>query len=112
MLRRAVGNLLSNALRHTPRNGTIKVAVSPAPTFGQLRVAVENPGAPIPAEHLARLFDRFFRADAARRQGAAGGEGAGLGLAITRSIARAHGGELTATALAAGNRFELSLPAG
>ncbi|MBN8474667.1 heavy metal sensor histidine kinase, partial [Sulfuritalea sp.] len=112
MLRRALSNLLSNALRHTARGGTVKVAVLPAPTFGQLRVAVENPGAPIPAEHLARLFDRFFRADAARRQGAAGGEGAGLGLAISRSIARAHGGELTATALKDGNRFELTLPAG
>ncbi len=112
MLRRALSNLLSNALRHTARGGTIQVAVSPAPTSGRVLVAVENPGAPIPAEHLARLFDRFYRADAARRLGAAGGEGAGLGLAISRSIARAHGGELTATALAAGNRFELSLPAG
>lgn len=112
MLRRALSNLLSNALRHTARGGTVQVAVSPAPTFGRVRVAVENPGEPIPAEHLARLFDRFYRADAARRLGAAGGEGAGLGLAISRSIARTHGGELTATALVAGNRFELSLPAG
>lgn len=112
MLRRALSNLLSNAIRHTPPGGRIKVAVSPAPTPDTLRVRVENPGDPLPAEHLARLFDRFYRAEAARRHGDSGGEGAGLGLAITRSIARAHGGELTATALADGNRFELTLPAG
>ena len=111
MLRRALSNLLSNAIRHTGSGGAVKVAVSPAPAPGIVRIAVENPGAPIPDEQRARLFDRFYRADAARRHGDAGVEGAGLGLAISRSIARAHGGELTATALFAGNRFELRLPA-
>lgn len=112
MLRRAVSNLLSNAIRHTARDGIVRVAVSPAPTPGAVSIAVENPGEPLATEQLERLFDRFYRADSARRPGESGGEGAGLGLAISRSIALSHGGELSARTLCAGNRFELRVPAG
>lgn len=111
MLRRALSNLLSNAIRHTARGQTVRIAVSPAPTPGRLRIAVDNPGEPISPELRERLFDRFYRADPARRHPGAASEGAGLGLAISRSIARAHGGELSVTATDDGNRFELTLPA-
>ncbi|MBN9424841.1 MAG: two-component sensor histidine kinase [Candidatus Accumulibacter sp. 66-26] len=112
MLRRALNNLLSNAVRHTPPGGRIQVEIavdraldgaSPATA----RIAVENTGATIPAEHLPRLFDRFYRADLSRHRF---GEGAGLGLAITRSILRAHGGDAQVFSQNGVTRFELSLP--
>ncbi len=111
MLRRAIGNLLSNALRHTPDGGAVTATVALAPDEAGrpgVRLAVANTGAPIPAEVLPRLFDRFYQADAARRHG---GEGAGLGLAITRSILRAHGGEVRARVEDGQNVFEIWLPA-
>jgi len=107
MLRRAFGNLLSNALRHTPDGG--EVAIEIAPLDGErVRVAVENPGPAIPPEHLGRIFDRFHRVDASRQKS---GENAGLGLAITRSIVVAHGGRIEALPRTAGARFEVTLPA-
>lgn len=106
MLRRALGNLLSNALRHTPAGGRIDVKIDIA-ADGKTRLAVENSGEPIPAEHLPRLFDRFYRVDASRHNA---GDGAGLGLAITRSIIQAHGGTISARSSPQGNVFEFSLP--
>ncbi|MDT3736977.1 MAG: heavy metal sensor histidine kinase [Denitratisoma sp.] len=107
MLRRALGNLLSNALRHTPRSGTIEVRIDrPAP--GRIRLAIENPGETIPPEHLPRLFDRFYRADASRHRSH---EGAGLGLAITRSIVEAHGGTIAVASANGLTRFEMAFPA-
>ncbi len=107
MLRRALSNLLSNAIRHTPRGGTVTVDIARA-DGGSIAVLVENPGEPIPAEHLPRIFDRFYRVDPSRQRTS---EGAGLGLAITQSIVRAHGGQI---AVFSDNttRFELRLPAG
>jgi two-component system heavy metal sensor histidine kinase CusS len=86
MIRRAVGNLLSNAIRHTARGGLVKVAIGRMPT-GAAELCVENPGPAIGPEHLPRLFDRFYQVDPSRRRG---GDGAGLGLAITKSIVEAH----------------------
>lgn len=107
MLRRALGNLLSNALRHTPRKGVIEVRIDrPAP--GKIRLTIENPGETIPPEHLPRLFDRFYRADASRHRSH---EGAGLGLAITRSIVEAHGGTITVVSENGLTRFEMAFPA-
>ncbi|HRI91355.1 MAG TPA: heavy metal sensor histidine kinase [Accumulibacter sp.] len=107
MLRRAISNLLANAIRHAPAGGWLAVQVDASdPTL--ITLAVENSGATIPQEHLARLFDRFYRVDASRQNL---GDGAGLGLAITRSIARAHGGEVRVSSQHGRTRFELQLPA-
>ena len=104
MLRRALSNLLSNAIRHTPRGGSVSVAIGPAAN-GFVSVMVENPEI-IPAEHLPRIFDRFYRIDPSRQRSS---EGAGLGLAITRSIVGAHGGQ-TRVFSDTSTRFELLLP--
>ncbi|HEX5803884.1 MAG TPA: ATP-binding protein, partial [Azospira sp.] len=89
MLRRALSNLLSNAIRHTPAQGQVLVRIAAG---GEgVRLTVLNSGEPIPEAHRARLFDRFYRAESSRQRS---GEEAGLGLAITRSILVAHGGEI------------------
>lgn len=108
MLRRALGNLLSNALHHTPRGGTIRVGIEQAGAEN-IRLAVENPGEAIPPQHLSRLFDRFYRVDASRHRLH---EGAGLGLAITKSIIEAHGGRIAVTSVDGVTRLETVFPAG
>jgi two-component system heavy metal sensor histidine kinase CusS len=107
MLRRAFGNLLSNALRHTPDGGEVAIEIA-AVDGERVRVSVENPGPAIPPEHLGRIFDRFHRVDASRQKS---GENAGLGLAIARSIVVAHGGRIEALPRTTGARFEVTLPA-
>ena len=79
MLRRALSNLLDNALRFTPTGGEVRVRIEEG-----VRLTVENTGDGIPAALLPRLFDRFYRADPASHEGSS--EHAGLGLAITQSI--------------------------
>lgn len=108
MIRRAITNLLSNAIRHTPAGGTVRVVIE-AQASGEVRLAVENPGRQIPAEHLPRLFDRFYRVDPSRQKASDGG--AGLGLAITKSIIDAHGASIEATSSRTATRFEISFPA-
>ncbi len=105
MLRRALSNLLSNAIRHTPAGQGVRVRLESDAEV--IRVMVENPGPAIPAEHLPRLFDRFYRVDPARRRQ---GEGAGLGLAIVKSIVAAHGGTIGVTSTERGTRFVIVLP--
>ncbi len=99
-------NLMTNALRHTGRGGTITLraaAVQP----GQVRFTVEDSGEGIPAQFLPRVFDKFFRAPGARHQG-----GAGLGLAIVHEIIVAHGGQIEVqSTLGKGTTFTFSLPA-
>ena len=105
MLRRALSNLVSNAIRHTPSGQAVRVQLE-ADARGT-RIAVENPGTQIPAERLPRLFDRFYRVDPARgRQG----EGVGLGLAIAKSIVAAHGGTIGVTSSGGWTRFLIALP--
>ncbi len=87
LFQRAVGNLIENALAHTPGGGT--VALSAARENGRLLVSVSDTGCGIPREHLARVFDRFHRVDPARSNESGG---AGLGLAIVKSVAALHGG--------------------
>jgi two-component system heavy metal sensor histidine kinase CusS len=107
MLRRAISNLLSNAIRHTPVRGRIDVRVDDADP-SSVKLAVENTGETIAPEHLPRLFDRFYRVDSSRQRFT---EGAGLGLAITRSIARAHGGDASVRSSLGIATFEMTIPA-
>jgi signal transduction histidine kinase len=109
-------NLVDNAIKHTPPGGRVTVTARPAagggpPARRLAEVAVADTGAGIPAEALPHLFDRFYRADAARdrRRG-----GAGLGLAIAQGIARAYGGAITAASEGPGRgaTFTLQLPLG
>jgi two-component system heavy metal sensor histidine kinase CusS len=102
MLRRAISNLLSNAIRHSPPRGWIEVRIEQ--DGKETRLTVSNCGTPIPTEHLPRLFDRFYRVDASRHRSS---EGAGLGLAITKSILAAHGGEIVARTGEDENIFEI-----
>jgi two-component system heavy metal sensor histidine kinase CusS len=106
MLRRALSNLISNAIRHTPPGQAVQVFM--ARHGDQVTVSIENPGTEIPAVHLPRLFDRFYRADPSRQRS---GEGVGLGLAIVKSIIDAHGGSITVTSDDQNTRFQISLPA-
>ena len=107
MLRRALSNLLSNALRHTPDGGQITIAIDIAADGAALGLSVSNVGDPIAPDQLERIFDRFHRGSSLRERH---GEGAGLGLAITRLIARAHGGEVVASSKAGVTTFTISLP--
>lgn len=105
MIRRALSNLVSNAIRHTPRGGKVGIEVAPAPA-DKVRIRVSNEGVEIEARHLERLFDRFYRVDPSRRRE---GEGVGLGLAITRSIVAAHGGTISAESAAGVTHFDVLL---
>jgi len=108
MLRRAISNLLSNALRYTPVGGTVNVRIE-TQAEAEVQLTVENTGPCIAAEHLSRLFDRFYRTDSARQRTT---EGSGLGLSITRSILIAHGGSVSVSSAKDITRFTLSLPVG
>jgi signal transduction histidine kinase len=90
-LRQALGNLVENAVRYTPSGGTITI-FSRIEDHG-ISVGVEDTGAGIPAEHLPRIFERFYRVDAARSRAAGG---TGLGLAIVKHLVEAHGGRVRA----------------
>ena len=106
MFRRALGNLLSNALRHAPESGEVAIHIASAATT--TAVTVENTGTDIDPKILPRLFDRFYRADPARAH--PDSESSGLGLAITRAIAGAHGGTVSAASSQGRTRFTLEFP--
>ncbi|MDE2593106.1 MAG: heavy metal sensor histidine kinase [Burkholderiales bacterium] len=105
MLRRALSNLLSNAIRHTAAGQTVTVALDS--DDHQAVIQVTNPGPTIAPEHLPHLFDRFYRVDPSRQRN---GDGAGLGLAIVKSIVEAHGGEIAARSSNEVTTFEVRLP--
>ena len=108
MMRRALSNLLSNALRHSAESQTIQITIQSIEP-NQISLTIDNPGEPIAEEHLPRIFDRFYRADPSRQRNT---EGAGLGLAITKSIIESHGGGILASvSVTAGLvRFEILIP--
>ena len=107
MIRRALSNLLSNAIRHTPRDASVKVLIEQR-NSGETHLNVENPGEDIEPEHLPRLFDRFYRVDRSRQKAS---DGAGLGLAITKSIVDAHEGTIQAFSSNGLTRFAITFPA-
>jgi two-component system, OmpR family, heavy metal sensor histidine kinase CusS len=88
LFRQALGNLLSNALHYTPRDGKVLISVAP-PSNEWMNISVTDTGTGIAPEHLPRIFDRFYRADRSRSQHP---QGLGLGLAIVKSIVSLHGG--------------------
>lgn len=105
LFRRAVSNLLANALRHTPAKGNIRIAVRALDDHG-VEFSVRDTGRGIAPEHLPRIFDRFYRADNAPG-------GTGLGLAIVQSIMRLHGGTASIQSqLGQGTTVTLKFPAG
>ncbi len=109
LLRRAVGNLVSNAVRHTPRGGTIALHAQHG------TIAVTNSGEPIAPQLLERVFERYVRADPARGDSGALADGAaegstGLGLAIVRAVMQLHGGEATVHSSAGATVFTLRFP--
>ena len=106
MLHRAISNLLSNAVRYTPAGATIEVFIES--NANTVTLSVVNPGETIPSEHLKKLFDRFYRADPARREGES--HNAGLGLAISRSIVEAHHGRIWCTSSDGVTAFHLEFP--
>lgn len=106
MLRRALSNLLSNAIRHTSPGGEVQIRLA-TPSDQEVSLSVQNPGPEIPAEHLHNIFDRFYRVDPSRTRQS---EGAGLGLAIVRSIVEAHGGRVEAASARGNTTFTLFFP--
>jgi two-component system OmpR family sensor kinase len=106
-LRQVIGNLLRNAIVHTPAGTPIEVTVSRG--GGDVRLRVRDHGHGLPGGDSAALFDRFWRAEGGRERGKAG---AGLGLAIVAGIVAAHHGAVTAEdAEGGGARFTVQLPA-
>ncbi len=105
LLRRAVNNLMANAVRHTPRGGRVDLL---AREDGEgMHIEVRNTGTGIAPAHLGQLFERYYRADPARTEG---GSSAGLGLAIVRAIMQLHGGTATAASAAGVTVFMLHFP--
>ncbi|GAB3443960.1 HAMP domain-containing sensor histidine kinase [Streptomonospora sediminis] len=106
-LRQVVTNLVGNAVTHTPPGTPVRIGVGTVGAAALLEVADEGPG--MAAEQAGRVFDRFYRTD--RSGSRSDGGNRGLGLAIARSLARAHGGDVELeTALGEGARFRLTLP--
>ena len=105
LLERTVGNLIDNALKYGRPGGTVWVELRAESVGVSMTVRDEGPG--IGDEHLPRLFDRFFRADPARRRS----DGIGLGLAIAKAGVEAHGGRLEFAGNAPGAVFRVVLPA-
>jgi two-component system heavy metal sensor histidine kinase CusS len=105
MFRRALSNLLSNAIRHTSAGHAVTVKLTRQGTW--CRISVTNPGVDIPPEHLTKIFDRFYRVDPSRQRN---GDGSGLGLAIVKSIVDAHGGQVMARSSGGLTEVEIRLP--
>jgi heavy metal sensor kinase len=105
-LRRLFFNLVDNAIKFTPTGGTVRIEGTHADS--ETRIVVVDSGIGIPSEHLPHVFQRFYRVDSAREPCSGG---AGLGLAIARSIAVAHGGSITIdSSVGVGTRVTVTLP--
>jgi signal transduction histidine kinase len=108
LMRRLIGNLLDNAIRHAPAGSIVRVDFDRSSSGYAIAISDAGPG--IPPDSQQHIFDRFYRADRSRARGPADG-GAGLGLALARWIARVHGGDVTLTrSSSAGSTFTIVLP--
>lgn len=105
LVRRLVLIVLDNAIKYTPHSGRVRLDVTAAD--GMRSVVVSDTGIGIPAEQLPRIFERFFRGDAARREA----EGAGLGLAIAQWISDLHGARIAFSSTPQGTRVAIEFPA-
>jgi signal transduction histidine kinase len=106
-LEQALQNLAANALRHTPDNGRLFLSAEETPEATRLVVRDTGPG--ISPEHLPHIFERFYKADAARTASAL--SGSGLGLSIVQAIVGRHGGAVSASnAPEGGAVFEIRIP--
>ena len=116
-LERVLENLLENAVKHTPAEGRVTIAVGETPPAsasvgreeaGSATVTIHNSGSWIPAEDLSRIFERFYQVDKSR---VGSSEGSGLGLAIARELVQVHGGQIVAASSHVdGTRFTIHLP--
>ena len=97
-------NLLSNSLKYAPLGSTIAITAMLQPDT-MVKVTVANQGPPVPAEHLERIFDKFYRVSSADRV-----TGTGLGLSICKGIVEAHGGRIWAENRPGGFAFNFTLP--
>jgi signal transduction histidine kinase len=105
-LRQAVGNLISNAARYTPKGGCVEIRLSAG--RGEAEIEVLDSGIGIAEEDLAHVFSRFWRADTAR---ATATGGLGIGLSVTKEIVERHRGSITGEARSEGGaRFRIRLP--
>ena len=105
LLRMALINLIANAVRFTPPGGSVHIGIS-QPERGRTLLSVADTGCGIAPEHLCRIFDRFYRVEAARSSG-----GAGLGLALVQTIMKLHRGSVSATSqVGCGTTFQLIFP--
>lgn len=104
-----LGNLLDNALRHTPTGGTVTISATLSSGTDGVALSVADTGEGIPAEHLTHVFERFYRVDPGRDRAHGG---SGIGLAIAKALVEAHGGQLTATSPGTGHgsTFRVLLP--
>ena len=105
LLRQVLHNLISNAIKYNIEKGWIQISTAISPGWVAVSVANSSPGIPVAAQ--GRIFERFFRADSSHSRQV---EGVGLGLSVSREIARAHGGDITFSAQAGVVRFVLRLP--
>jgi two-component system heavy metal sensor histidine kinase CusS len=101
MLERALGNVLVNAIHHTPERG--RVSINVCEKSGEVLITITNSGPLIPPEAMGQIFDRYVRLDGRR-------EGSGLGLAITHSIVLAHKGKISVRTVEQKTEFAISLP--
>jgi len=107
-LEQALQNLVANAVRHTPEGG--RIVLEAASAGDAVRLIVQDSGPGIPAEHLPRIFDRFYKADVSRSDPRSTA-GSGLGLSIVKAIVERHGGRVFAgNAEAGGAEFGIELP--
>jgi heavy metal sensor kinase len=109
LVRRMLGNLMDNAVRHAPAGTSVRVDLDRSAN-GYV-IAVRDQGAGVPAEIQPHIFERFVRGDPARQRGPASHDGAGLGLALARWIARSHGGDVELVRSSeSGSTFVVALP--